>query len=169
MTILQNPLPGYSHLDLSYMKLLASSPGLMIRRKFRWVARLFKDRKEIKLGQFVKMGARPEAEFDQNGLTDLEHFTECSFRYLKTKDTKEENWTPEDLKNFDEITFCLFDGCGMPLELWTIGDVSKVVVALALDEINTDNEDSIWEVTFNCCCHNYENFCPVAPIACTPS
>jgi hypothetical protein len=156
------PLPEYSHVPGIGFP-LPMLPGQMFgNRKFRWVARLFKNKEEIKRANFVKIHNRPDYQPSREPphLPDLDYFFDWGFSYYVDKPSKEGDWTEADLKNFDEVVLALFDGCGCMLERWTIGDITmKPWHGVRLNDAMSEDDYDVYEVTFNCCLHNYESLC----------
>ena len=200
-------LPEYSHLS-GIGKPFIVPTGMTIRRKFRWVVQLFKNRKEIKKAQFVKVHSRPNYQPSREPphLPDLDYFFDIGFDCWIHKE-KNDDWTVEDLTAFDEVVLALFDGCGCMLERWTMGDITRkpfpmqgadvefpvmtkiwllstrammpslhatcvrsvtmasdqhshAPVGVQKNEAMCEDDYDAYEVTYNYCVHNYENFVP---------
>ena len=100
-----------------------------LRRKFRWVVKLFKDAKQVNKAEFVRVSRRPplninatvEKSWNSGGVMEITFFR-------------------TNVEPFDEVWIGLHQGDGSLVEEWELCDVKRLPLCLFTSHIPGDEE-----------------------------
>lgn len=160
--------------------------GIIHKRKFRWTFQILRSQGGNVPASFVKMAARPNVSVEEteinylNGKTYIpgkgtwETITVTYYDVATADNLPLWNWLA-DVYNFlnpDTLTqnskrscytgtgICtLYDGCGNPLEKWTLGDCWPQAINFGELDYSSSEEATI-EVTLRYAKVKYESICP---------